>query len=562
MIKVVCYVIMPIMFGLAVVSKPMIRIILTDKWMNCIPFLVIVCVQQAFGVIGTIHLQAIKAIGKSDTLLKLEFIKKPLFIAFIAAGMFISPIAIVLANGLYGFVALALNTNPNRKFLKYSVREQLSDILPTLGITLVMSLVTYSIVLLGLNDYITLFTQIIVGVIVYVFLSIITKNDAYYVVKDIAKSFIKKFIVILFDTRLFKVKKNKIVFDNFNGRGYGCNPKYIAEEIIKEKLDYDLVWIVNDINCEMPPEIRKVKKGSLKSFYELATAKVWIDNVRNSKIVNKKSNQFYIQTWHGSLGLKEVEKAVEDKLPKDYVEEAKIDGQITDLMITNNKNNEEQIRRSFWYNGKILCEGVPRLDIIYNTPKSIIDKVYNYYGIDKKKAIILYAPSFRIDNKTDYYKFDYEKCCKKLKDRFDKEFVMLVRLHPNVSANSDFINYNDQIINATDYSDVQELIAASTVVITDYSSIGFEAGIVYKPVFLYANDLDRYIKEERNLLFTFDEIPFEISKTETDLYQSIINFSQKEYEKRCKKFYNYIGVVNNSSSAKRIVKIIKEKVEG
>lgn len=561
MIKVVFYIVTPIMFGIAVVAKPLVIIILTDKWLKCIPFLMIICIQQPFGTISTIHLQSIKAVGRSDTLLKLEFIKKPLFLAFIVAGMFISPIAIVIASGIYTFIALAINANPNRKNLNYRVKEQFTDLLPTLIISIIMAAITYSVVFLNLNNYLTLLIQIIVGIVVYIVLSIITRNDSYYEVKGITKSILKKMIGSLFNTRFFKVKKNKIVFDNFNGRGYGCNPKYIAEEIINEKLDYDLVWMVNNMNEEMPKEIRKVKKGSLKSLYELATAKVWIDNVRNSKIVNKKSNQFYIQTWHGSLGMKCVEKDVEEYLSNDYVEEAKEDGRITDLMITNNKKNEEQIKNSFWYKGKILCEGVPRLDIIYNTPKSIVDKVYNYYHIDKKKAIVLYAPSFRNYNKTDYYKFDYEKCCNILKEKFGKEFVILVRLHPNVSASSNSINYNSKIINATDYSDVQELISTSNVVITDYSSIGFEAGIVYKPVFIYANDLDKYIQEERKLLFSFNEIPFEVSTSEKDLYKSIINFSQNKYEKKCKKFYDYIGLVDNHNSSRKIVEIIKEKVE-
>ena len=223
--------------------------------------------------------------------------------------------------------------------------------------------------------------------------------------------------------------------------------------------------------------------------------------------------------------------------------------------------NEEQIKKYFWYDGEVLCEGVPRCDIFYNTPKEIIDKVYNFYNIDKNKKIVLYAPSFRNDNKVDYYKFDYEKCCKELKKKFNDDFVMLIRLHPNVNVDSNFIKYNDTIKNATNYYDVQEIIAASDVVITDYSSIGYEAGMVYKPVFIYANDLERYIKEERKLLFTFDEIPFDVTTIEKDLYKCINQFSQQKYEKDCKKFYKKIGLVDNPTSSKTIVNIIKKKIE-
>ena len=88
-----------------------------------------------------------------------------------------------------------------------------------------------------------------------------------------------------------KINPKKIVFDNFLGKGYGCNPKYIAEELIKQNVDCEMVWLVSDLNSEMPSKIRKVKYGSLKAYYELATAKVWIDNVRNYKGVEKKKDQ-------------------------------------------------------------------------------------------------------------------------------------------------------------------------------------------------------------------------------------------------------------------------------
>ena len=107
---------------------------------------------------------------------------------------------------------------------------------------------------------------------------------------------IKKIIAFILSFPILKIDNKKIVFDNFNGKGYGDNPKYIAEELIKEKVDCKIIWVVSNINEEIPKEIKKVKYGSIKSLWEYATAKVWIDNVRNYKGVKKKRNQFYIQT--------------------------------------------------------------------------------------------------------------------------------------------------------------------------------------------------------------------------------------------------------------------------
>ena len=562
-ISCACYIIMPFMLGLAVISKSLVIIILTEKWLPCVPFLIIVCIQQGFGIVSTIHLQSIKAIGRSD---KLEIVKKPLFLIFILVGMFYGPLAIVFANCLYGFVALAINAGPNRKILKYTIKEQINDVLPSILISLVMVAICYLIGLINFNIYVKLGLQVVVGISIYLFLSIAFKIRTLYYIIDFLRPYLSKFyhtlIRLFFGLNIFKVKYNKIIFDNFNGNGYGGNPKYIAEEIINQKLPYDMVWLVNQSYNDFPPTIRVVRKGSLKSFYELATSKIWIDNVRNSKIVKKKKNQFYIQTWHAGVGLKAVEKDAEKNLSKSYVEEAKHDGEILDIILTNNKFQEEYMRKFFWIQGKIMNIGTPRCDILYNNPENIDDKVYNYFKVDKKYALALYAPTFRNSNDFSVFCFNYEKCCKFLEQRFKKKFIMLIRLHPNIINFKDYIDYNQIIRNATDYPDVQELIASSMVVITDYSSIGFEASMVYKPTFIYAKDLEKYKKEERKIIYEFDKIPMDVCTTERELLSCIKSFDEEKYLKKCKCFYSNIGINNTDHAAKDVVKIIRDKMEG
>lgn len=564
-IKSISYIIFPIMFGIAVTSESLVEIILTEKWLPCVPYIIIICIQYGLGVVSNIHLQSIKALGKGGTLLKLEFIKKPLYLSFILIGMQFSPLAIVIGGFIYSFVGWVINAIPNKKLLNYSVKEQVIDVLPTLLITLIMTGVCYLIKFLNLSIWATLIIQVLVGVIVYFALSIVFKIYGLYYILDIIKNsgiytILKKISAKLFRLKIFKIRKKKIVFDNFNGKGYGENPKYIAEELIKQKPDLDLVWLVNNMQEDMPKEIRKVKYGSIKALYEHATAKVWIDNVRNSKGIKKKKNQFYIQTWHGGIALKGIEKDVEEFLSPQYVKEAKEDSKMTDLILTNNTNQQEYIKKYFWYDGEVLCVGTPKCDIIYNTPTEIKEKVNSYFEIDDKKKIVVYAPTFRNGNDISVYEFDYKQCCKVLKEKFKEDFVMLIRLHPNVSEYSNKINYDDNIKNATNYPDMQELLATADVVITDYSSVQFEAALANKPVFIFAKDLKEYIEKERKLIFKFEEIPFNIAKSEEELYNNIQKFSQEEYNKKCEKFYNSIGVVNNSNSSKEVVNIILKQI--
>ena len=113
---------------------------------------------------------------------------------------------------------------------------------------------------------------------------------------------------------IMPLKENKIIFDNFAGKGYADNPKYIANELLNRKLDLDLVWLLNDMEQILPVGIRKVKYNSIKSLYEYATAKVIVDNIRNSHLMKKRNGQIYLQTWHGSKPLKYIEKDAENNL--------------------------------------------------------------------------------------------------------------------------------------------------------------------------------------------------------------------------------------------------------
>lgn len=114
---------------------------------------------------------------------------------------------------------------------------------------------------------------------------------------------------------------------NFSKRGYGCNPKYIAEEIIRRRLDYDLVWLVGDMNEPMPKEIRKVLYGSTDAEYELSTAKIIVTNTKNSPPYRKKLGQYLIMTWHDGLcaGIfKKIEREAEEQLSPNYVAMSKL----------------------------------------------------------------------------------------------------------------------------------------------------------------------------------------------------------------------------------------------
>lgn len=359
----------------------------------------------------------------------------------------------------------------------------------------------------------------------------------------------------------FPIQRNKIVFQNFGGKGYGDNPKYIAEEMLKQNKRYRLVWLVTDIHSEFPKEIKKVKYGSIRSYYELATAKVWIDNIRNGLRVRKKKKQFYIQTWHGSIPLKKIERAAEELLDKSYIRKAKRDGKRTDLMLSNSKWSTDLYHRDFWYNGRVLEKGVPREDILVQDSTNFKLKVLNFFTIPKTKKIILYAPTFREVRNMEVFNFQYEEVIKAFETRFNEEFVLFIRLHPNDSVLYNNIVENDKVRNVSSYPDMQELLLASDILLTDYSSTMFEFSAIHRKVFLFMKDLSQYLKTEREMYFNIMDLPFPIAQNEEELLKHILEFDEEQYNNNIQRFLSDIAYFPLGNASKEVVQYIENIVE-
>ena len=187
-LRISTFIIMPIMFGMAATSKPIILILLTDKWIDSVPYMQYLCIAGAFGTISNTNMQAISAIGRSDVLLKLELIKKPLYLILLLIGLKISVLAVAYTMLIYTIYSTVINMSPNRKLLNYKFKEQVSDILPALSLSLIMFLVVDSLTLLNLPMMIIFIIQIVVGIVIYVFLAIIFKLEAWnYLLSTVLK---------------------------------------------------------------------------------------------------------------------------------------------------------------------------------------------------------------------------------------------------------------------------------------------------------------------------------------------------------------------------------------
>lgn len=188
-ISISSYLIIPMMAGLAGVATPLVTVLLGEKWLPCVPYLMIYCFTMAFIPIHTCNLQAINAMGRSDIYLKLEVIKKIYGIAalIIALVFFNSPIAIAMTGMITTFISFFVNAYPNKKYLGYTYTEQIYDILPSLLCSLTMWGIVMAAGMLHLPDILLLLVQIVVGVFVYVALSALLKLKPYCVLCGLLK---------------------------------------------------------------------------------------------------------------------------------------------------------------------------------------------------------------------------------------------------------------------------------------------------------------------------------------------------------------------------------------
>ena len=178
-IKVSSFVIWPIVIGLAASAETVVRLLLTDKWLPCVPYLQIFCIVYGFWPIHTANLNAIKAVGRSDIFLKLEIIKKVVGVVSILVSMPFGVMPMALAYLATSPISAIVNATPNRKLLGYKYREQLRDMLPSMILSAVMGLCVFLVGLIQMNLFLVLLLQIVTGVIIYISLSKIFKLDAF-----------------------------------------------------------------------------------------------------------------------------------------------------------------------------------------------------------------------------------------------------------------------------------------------------------------------------------------------------------------------------------------------
>lgn len=361
---------------------------------------------------------------------------------------------------------------------------------------------------------------------------------------------------------------NKIFFHTQEDR-YCCNIKYICEEFRRRDVDVDMVWRVKKgKRGSIPEDCRIVSGGSYQFFKELFSSKYVLSNsvLYVKRGFRLKKEQVVFQTWHGSLGIKRFGKD-DYKGGWHWVRGAIATGKMTDYCVTNSTFVSNSLRNTYWPKTPMLEYGHPRNDIMFDSyaekRKEIKDAFLEKYELAEDTKFIMYGPTFRDNKNFECYDIDIEGILQAARERFGGEWKLLLRYHSalrGVYAKKNLFELNEDIIDVTNYDDMQELITIADIAITDYSSWIYDFMLQRRPGFIFATDIDLY-NNERGFCFPLETTPFPIAVEKEELNEKIRNFDEKQYLERLEAFLEEKGCIEDGHASERVVDKILELMQ-
>lgn len=355
-------------------------------------------------------------------------------------------------------------------------------------------------------------------------------------------------LLIQFIGFFLKENKKTILFVSFMGKNFNDSPKAIYDQMVIDPYfkDYKFIWAFKDVN-KYKFKNKNTEVIQMDSFHYLKTAltsSYWITNVNIERGLHfKKSYTKSVNTWHG-IPLKKIGNDVAGRNDFDFSD--------TNLFCYSGNYEYEIYKRAFNLNDQNLYKiGMPRNDLILENNKEVVKKIREKYAL-KDKKIILYAPTWREDPE-DLELMDLLEWEKLL----SKDYVLLIKGH-GLAKDWEF-KENSFVIDVSEYEETSELMIASDILITDYSSIMFDYSLLEKPIFIYMTDYEKY-KKERGIYFDLKESELSVFEADSSLLSHLQSYNEKEEKMKSKAFSEKFIEVREANSTQQIVHRIKEEI--
>lgn len=371
--------------------------------------------------------------------------------------------------------------------------------------------------------------------------------------KSAIRNLVRQLLKVLW---IFPVRKNRILFSTFIGRQYSCNPKYMFLDLYAKYGDsLEYIWCRNEYDTELAAysNVRTVKFRSPRYVFALCTCGVYVTNNGVDSYIPKRKKQLFIDTWHGGGAYKSL-----DKVNKQSVVEASRRSVLTDYFVSSCAAFTKNLSAQWCADvTKFLPVGMPRNDLLLREKDNatLKDTIKVGAGIPLNKKVVLYAPTFRgISISPDSFDLTLDAgiLLSSLERRFGGEFVFLFRCHHTMLKK---IQAGDNVLDVSSYNDMQELLLAADVLVTDYSSSMWDFAPTGKPCFLYAPDIDKYIAE-RGFYTDPATWPFPLARSEDVLHENIARFDDGKYAAAARKHLEDLGSYENKDACRKVCEAI------
>ncbi|MGI1805934.1 CDP-glycerol glycerophosphotransferase family protein [Exiguobacterium sp. TDN 0502] len=358
-------------------------------------------------------------------------------------------------------------------------------------------------------------------------------------------------------TKRLPIQSNKVVFATYRSDRLVDNFRAVYDELEQRDLGYRYVFLLKRFPQSLGGQISYVFH-MMRATYELATARYFIidDYYYPVYVSPLRKGTEVIQLWHACGAFKKFGYSVLDKSyspDDDYLKMVQIHRNYSKVYVSGEACLAPYAEAFGMTEERIHPLGVPRTDQLLNPARQarVREKFYERHPEWRTKRVILLAPTFRGNGQTTAH-YDQELDFEKFRQELGPDTILLLRMHPFV-LNPPVVPeaYADQIINMTDYPDINDLMQLADILITDYSSVIFEFALLQKPMIFLVNDLQSY-KAERDFYFPYEAfVPGPIVSTFEDVIDWIKagQFDTQKIETFANRFFTY----QDGEATKRIV---------
>ena len=367
--------------------------------------------------------------------------------------------------------------------------------------------------------------------------------------------------------QLFKVgrllpRRNVVVFECDRGAHFGDAPRYLYERLLERTHRFTIVWANNTTMRFEDAQTTKVKRHSPSYYWQLSRARYWVNNQNFPPELAKPDHTRFLQTWHGTP-LKRMQHDVENMLSRDedYHERAARLTGYWDALLSGSRYATRCFRSAFRFEGEVLELGYPRNDVFSwpDAPDRARLTRARLGLTDDPRKIILYAPTFRDDNRRGVnwrhkLELDVERLCREFAD----DYVLVVRFHQLVRQplNGVKVSRDDFLIDGSHYPDIQELMLVSDVLVTDYSSLFFDYAVLRRPMLFFTYDLENYRDVLRGFYLDFEsEAPGPLLTTNDQLVAALraLDDVTARYRSKVDEFVDRYAAQDDGGASDRVL---------